>query len=59
MERVNSAQMQLERWDFVEASTLMFTVANTIAIVSNLRSSAKLWLLASRFVFCILIPLAT
>ena len=62
MELVNSAPMQLGRWGFVEASMFMFTVAETVAIATHLRSSALLWLLASCFVLCIfvlLISLAT
>ena len=50
MELVNSAPMQLGRWGFVEASMFMFTVADTVAIATHLRSSALLWLLASCFV---------
>ena len=50
MELVNSAPMLLGRWGFVEASMFMFTVADTVAIATHLRSSALLWLLASCFV---------
>ena len=57
MELVNSAPIQLGRWGFVEASMLMFTVADTVAIATNLRSSALLWLLASYFVLCIFVLL--
>ena len=53
IERVNLAQVQLGRWDFVEASMFTFTVVDTVAISTNLRSSALLWLLASCFVLCI------
>ena len=53
MERVDSAQMQLGRWDFVEASMLMFPVAYTVAIATLLGSNGLLWLLASYFVLCI------
>ena len=62
MDLVNSAPMQLGRWGFVEVSMVMFTIADTVAIATYLRSSALLWLLASCFVLCIfvlLISLAT
>ena len=54
MELVNSAPMQLGRWGFVEASMFMFTVADTVAIATHLRSSALLWMLASCFKVCTL-----
>ena len=57
MELVNSAPMQLERCGFVEASMFMFTVADTVAIATRLRSSALLCLLASCFVLCIFVLL--
>ena len=53
MERVNSAQMQLGRWDCVEASMFIFTIVDTVATATHLRSSALLRLLSSCFVFCI------
>ena len=54
MERVKSALMKLwGRWDFVQMSMIMFTVADTVAMATHLlRSSALLWLLASCFVLC-------
>ena len=55
MERVNSAQMQLGRWDFIEACMFMFAVADTVAMAAThvLRSSAVLRLLASCLVLYI------
>ena len=46
MERVKSAQMQLGRLDFVEASLSVLTVADTVAISLQ----TQLWLLASFYV---------
>ena len=52
--RANSAQMQLGRGDFVQASMFVLTVANRVTIATHLpSSSALLWMLASCFVLCI------
>ena len=63
MELVNSAPMQLGRWGFVDASMVMLTVGDTVAIATHLRSNVLLlWLLASCFLICmyvLLISLAT
>ena len=48
MERVDSAQMQLGSWVSLEASMLMFTVADAAAIATHLRSSALVCVAARR-----------
>ena len=60
MERVNSAQMHLGRWDFVEAYMFTFAVVDAVAIATHLRSGALLWLLATCFCsFVLLISFTT
>ena len=52
MERVNSAQMQLGRWDCVEASMFTFTVVDTVAITTALTQQRTA--VAARVLLCTL-----
>ena len=49
----NSAQMQLGRWDFAEASMVADSRGYKVAIATHLSSSARLWSLTSFSVLCI------